>query len=144
MLEDWFVAAPTLTRLRSGPTGPFVEGFAQFLRAAGYVRGSVLRYLRAAAHLGTWMHAHSVVTAMLDERTLEAFTAHLPGCACLRRNRGIYRDARAGVRLFLAHLRDRGMAPPAQRSCALPDVVEQFEHWMRSHRGVTASTLRIY
>ena len=143
MVERYFEAPYALARLRPGPTGPFLGGFASRLREAGYARRTARGHLRAAAHLGVWMQAGGVTLAAVNERTVAAFTAHLPACACLRRNRGVYRDARAGARAFLAHLRDQGVVllpPPA--TSGLPEIVEHFQDWMLRHRGVTVSTLR--
>lgn len=144
-MKIYFKAAYAVARTRPGPTGPFLDGFTDSLRAAGYADRTACGHLRAAAHLGVWMQAEDVALAAVDDRALDAFTAHLSGCTCVRSNRGVYRDARAGARVFLAHLRDLGVVPlappPGDR---LPAVVEQFQHWMLRHRGVMASTLRPY
>jgi len=146
MLEKYFEAAPTLARLRLGPTGPFLDGFAAVLDGAGYARWTARGYLRAAAHLGTWMGAVGLDVAELRDEALSRFAAHLLDCTCLRRNKGGYRDAVVGARLFVGHLADRGVLPrapqPAQQT--IPDAVARFEHWMLHHRGVTQSTLEAY
>jgi|LGVF01.1.fsa_nt_gb hypothetical protein len=36
MLTIYFTDSQTLERLSSGPAGPHLEGFAEFLRAQGY------------------------------------------------------------------------------------------------------------
>ena len=146
MLENYFEAAATLTRLRSGPPGPFIDGFAASLHEAGYRRWTARGYLRAAAHLGVWMQRKRVIIRALDEGSLRDFANHLPRCKCLRRNSGVYCDAVAGNRLFLGFLRDQGILPQPPRTVevTVPEVVAQFEQWMRHHRGVTASTLVTY
>lgn len=146
MLDKYFEDASTLARLRSGPTGPFVDGFAGALQASGYARWTARGYLRAATHLGTWMQAAGLDIGDLGDIALSDFAAHLPTCKCLRRNKGIYSDAVAGARLFIDHLADRAglprVQPPATKT--IPEPVERFEHWMLNHRGVTASTLTTY
>ena len=146
MLEKYFEAAATLARLRSGPTGPFINGFANSLSEAGYSRWTSRGYLRAAAHLGAWMAREGIGVATLGEEALEDFARHLPHCSCLRRNRGIYGDAVAGARLFIEHLRNQGILPPAPEPDAdpVPEIIISFERWMRDHRGVTTSTLLAY
>ena len=125
MVKRYFAAPYALACLRPGPTGPFLNSFAASLCADGYARRTARGHLRAAAHLGVWMQAEGLALATLDEHTFDAFTAHLPACACLRNNRGVYRDVRAGARVFLAHLRDQGVVPPqAAAGSALPDLVE--------------------
>lgn len=145
-METYFRARYAVARSRPGPTGPFLDGFTDSLRAQGYADRTTCGHLRAAAHLGLWMEAEDVALAALDDRVLDAFTAHLSVCMCVRGNRGVYRDARAGARVFLAHLRDQEVVPlaPPPPGDRLPAVVVQFQHWMLRHRGVTASTLRPY
>ena len=52
MLEEYFSAPKTLRRLRTGPSGSYIDGFADALKRAGYSKASAIRYLRNAAHLG--------------------------------------------------------------------------------------------
>jgi len=51
MLETYFIAPKTLARLRAGPSGSYIDGFAATLKQDSYSRPSAIRYLRAAAHL---------------------------------------------------------------------------------------------
>ena len=51
MLETYF-SAKLLVHLRSGPSGPYLDGFAAVLEQQGYSADTAVRYLRAAAHLG--------------------------------------------------------------------------------------------
>jgi len=52
MLENFFCAPKTLRRLRTGLSGPYIDGFAAELSLAGYSGSTAIRYLRAAAHFG--------------------------------------------------------------------------------------------
>jgi hypothetical protein len=52
MLETYFSASKMLGHLRSGPRGPYLDGFAAALERQGYSPATAARYLRAAAHLG--------------------------------------------------------------------------------------------
>lgn len=50
---DIYVSAPKmLGHLRTGPSGPYLDGFAAVLDRQGYSVGTSVRYLRAAVHLG--------------------------------------------------------------------------------------------
>jgi hypothetical protein len=46
MLETYLVAPKTLNRLRSGPSGVYIDGFADVLERDGYSAASAVRYLR--------------------------------------------------------------------------------------------------
>jgi hypothetical protein len=55
MLEEYFSAPKTLRRLRTGPSAPYIDGFAAMLQENGYSVASAVRYLRAAVHLGHFL-----------------------------------------------------------------------------------------
>jgi len=60
MLEKYFSATKTLRRLRTGPSGPYIDGFADALESASYSKASAIRYLRNAAHLANLQTASTV------------------------------------------------------------------------------------
>ena len=146
MLESYFKLNHTLQRLRAEPTGRYMDDFANALHTKGYGIWAAQAYLRAAAHLGTWMNRRSFAVPQLNEDLIAGFARHLPSCHCLGQNRGIYDDAVIGARHFLDHLRDNGVVPasaPPEKP-RLPTILDGFERWMRHHRGVTESTLTPY
>ncbi len=144
MMETYFKAPYAVARSRPGPTGPFLDGFADSLRTRGYADRTTRGHLRAAAHLGVWMKAEDVALAALDDRALDAFAAHLSVCTCVRGNRGVYREARAGARVFLAHLR-RGRPEretgAAQGRRATHAPARQVPSPGRAHRGPTGAPI---
>ena len=84
MLDSYFCAPKTLGRLRSGQSALYIEGFADSLGRDGYAPASAVRYLRAAAHFGCFVHLKGVTWADVDAGTLEAFGRHFPRCRCPR------------------------------------------------------------
>ena len=58
MLTIHFKSPFTLERLRPGPSGPYLDGFAYKLHLGGDSQGAAQRFLRAAAHLGVWGQAN--------------------------------------------------------------------------------------
>lgn len=46
MLEKYFSAPKTLARLRWGPSGPYIDGFAEVLERDSYSQLTAVRYLR--------------------------------------------------------------------------------------------------
>jgi site-specific recombinase XerD len=148
MLEQYFKAQYALVHARPGLVGPFLGGFAEFLEFEGFTPLTVGRYLRAAAHLGAWMESKDISIPDLDDTAIGGFIQHLAGCTCVKA-RGHHsvknRNARAGAWKFLAHLRRRGVVPPNPPSDVdLPDLMEEFQHWMLFQRGVAASTMAQY
>src|SRR5262249_53376213 len=73
MLEQYFSAPKTLRRLRLGPSGLYIDGFAGALAADGYSYSNAVRYLRIAAHLGQYQQKHGAALAALTPATLVAF-----------------------------------------------------------------------
>jgi len=79
MLETFFSAPKTLRRLRSGITGPHIDGFADDLERDGYTPSSAVRYIRAAAHLGCFVQRRGCVVA--DGRSQREARGHRGDCS---------------------------------------------------------------
>ena len=88
MLETYFVAPKTLRRLRTGPSGPYIDGFASSLEQDGFSYACALRYLRAAAHLGHFLHQQGRTLTETDSSTAVAFFHHFASCHCPHSNGG--------------------------------------------------------
>jgi hypothetical protein len=144
MLEMYFSAAKMLGHLRSGPSGPYLDGFAAALEEQGYGPETAVRYLRAAAHIGHVMAEQGVGLTDVD---LAAFGEHLRTCRCPRAKGGrrnhhtIY-----GARLFRRHLVELGVCRSAAvgAASAEPQLVADFKTWLRKHRGASDPTVRLY
>ncbi len=148
MLDSYFCAPKTLGRLRSGPSALYIEGFADSLGRDGYAPASAVRYLRAAAHFGCFVHLKGVTWADVDASTLEAFGRHFPRCRCPRSNGGATGyHAGFGAKLFYRHLVGLGAckAPVvADDEHAEPALVVAFRDWLHVRRGASDPTLKHY
>jgi len=148
MLDSYFCAPKTLRRLRAGPSAPYIDGFADSLERDGYAHASAVRYLRAAAHLGWFVHLEGGAWAGVDAGTLEAFGRHFSRCRCPRSNGGASGyHARFGAKLFHRHLVRLGVCNGpvvADAEHAEPAMVSAFRDWLRVHRGASEPTLRQY
>jgi site-specific recombinase XerD len=145
MLETYFSAPKMLAHLRNGPSGSYMDGFAQSLERSGYRPAIAVRYLRAAAHLGHLVHDQDGTLADID---LSAFREHLRTCRCPR-SKGGRRNHHTtfGAKHFRSFLQQIGVhranATPAIQS-AEPALVVSFQHWLRKHRGAAEPTVRQY
>lgn len=147
MLERHFAAPKILRRLRTGLSGAYIDGFADELDAGGYAHASVVRYVRAAAHLGVFIKRSGQSLADLDESVLRAFVGHLPQCRCRDSNGGkTGYHARFGVRLFHLYLQRRCVCSNSSERphVAEPALITDFREWFQMHRGVQPPTLRLY
>jgi site-specific recombinase XerD len=144
MLETYFSASKMLGHLRSGPSGPYLDGFAAALERQGYRPATAVRYLRAAAHIG---HVMAERGASLGEIDLASFSQHLRTCRCARA-RGGRRNHHTvfGSRLFRRHLVEIGVCRPASATTAPaePQLVADFKAWLRRHRGAADPTIKLY
>jgi site-specific recombinase XerD len=147
MLEKYFSAPKTLRRLRGGISGPYVDAFADDLNRDGYAPASAVRYIRAAAHLGSFVQRRGGVLTDIDVNILDSFSRHLRRCRCPHFSRGkISYHAHFGVKLFRHHLVERGIckSQPVQEPPFAPALVTAFCDWFRTHRGVKEPTLQHY
>jgi site-specific recombinase XerD len=148
MLENFFSAPKTLCRLRSGPSGPYIDGFAAELSRTGYSGLTAVRYLRAASHLGFFVQRTRAGLEAVDATTLKAFTGHFARCRC-RQSRGDttgYHDS-FGAKLFHGHLCQLGICRGSEVGVAHveePALVTAFRSWLQAHRGASKSTVRLY
>jgi site-specific recombinase XerD len=148
MLDTYLVAPKTLRRLRSGPSGVFIDDFADALERDGYSAASVIRYLRAADHLGRFMLAQGRTLADTAPETPKIFFRHLPGCTCPEANGGkINHHVYFGAKRFREYLIEIGVCQDNKPSIAQirePAIVGGFRRWLQKHRGAKAPTIRLY
>ena len=132
MLETYFSASKMLGHLRSGPSGPYLDGFAAALERQGYSPATAVRYLRAAAHLG---HVMAEPGAGLSNIDLAAFSEHLRTCRCPRSVGGRRNHHTIfGARLFRRHLVEIGVCRAAAGARSLPS-----RSWSRASKRGCAS-----
>jgi len=148
MLETYFSAPKTLERLRTGPSAPYIDGFAAWLEETGYSPASAVRYLRAAAHLGHFLDTRGMTFAEIDAKISEIFRRHLPSCRCPLSNGGkINHHTYFGVKCFHQHLVQLGVCPSDPALTAKPDepmFLSGFRHWLEVHRGAAQPTIKQY
>ena len=147
MLTIYFQSPFTLERLRSGPSGPYLDGFAHKLHLAGYSQGAGQRLLRAAAHLGVWGQANDNPIKSFNKDTLVSFRHHLSSCCCPRSNGGRGPNVFFGAKRFFEYLHRIGVVPPIgdkDTDSVSPQLITSFFDWLQQHRGTSQSTCRIY
>ena len=145
MLEFYIESDLKLRCLRQCPVGEHLDGFARWLRSAGYKRRPAQLALRGAAHLGFWASKRGVPIERFDEGIINVFSRHVSTCVCAHAFQGRYAYHAAAARRFIEHLRTVGIVPSVVvEPERVTTLVERFSDWMRQHRGVTQSTLTQY
>jgi len=148
MLDNYFCAPKTLRRLRTGLSGPYIDSFANSLEGERYAPASAVRYLRAAAHFGWFVHRKGGALVNADACTLATFGRHFPRCRCPESNGGTTGyHAAFGAKLFLQHLIQIGVCQThvvVDTHGSESALVIAFRDWLRVQRGASAPTLRQY
>jgi site-specific recombinase XerD len=148
MIEKYFSCPRTLRSMRAGLCGIHIDGFSSTLEKRGYANATAIRYLRAVAHLGSFLQRKSRLLEDVDWRLLDAFGRHFSRCHCSRYNaRKTGYHARFGVKLFYRYLVQQGVCqglPTVDVANDLPALVIAFRDWLHIHRGATQPTLRLY
>ena len=146
MLSKFYDSAARIHALRSGPAGTLLDGFAQALSDAGFAEITARRHLRAAEHLTCWADRAGTPVSSLSEQSLDRFDRHLRRCRCLHFGHADRLNVLHGARMFLTHLREKGVisAPVVECSVHDPGLLMAFRQWMRQQRGTCESTLYNY
>jgi site-specific recombinase XerD len=139
MIETLFEAPYCLRRHREGLFGPHVDAFAAWLAARGYTADTIRALVCAARTFSEWLDGRSHELEDVDDRLAAHFVKK---AACAESHR---KTLRQSVQHVLTFLRAEGVVAPAPEVPAPgPEVVVQFEAWMREHRGVQRSTVGLY
>jgi site-specific recombinase XerD len=146
MLTKFFESPTRIRELQRGPTGPWLESFADELAQVGYAETTARRHIRAAEHFIHWTSRQRLAVDHWVEASGESFVRHLDRCRCPHYGHTHRLDLQNGVRLFLGHLRNVGViaVPVAEPQTQEPLLLTAFHQWMRQQRGTTDATLYNY
>ena len=146
MLANFFESPVRIRELCGGPFGPSLEGFAQQLCRAGYAKITARRHIRAAEHFIYWTDRKDIAVATLNQSSVDRFGRHLHRCRCPGYGHTPLIHLQNGARLFLAYLRDGGVATAsvARQTTQESVLLTAFRQWMRQQRGTCDATLYNY
>jgi site-specific recombinase XerD len=141
MLDQFFDSPFRIQTLRSGPSGPLLEDFAQKLASAGYAQISARRHIRAAEHLIYWADEEGIPPASVNGQIVPRFNDHLNRCRCpgFAHATGTRHVLLCGVRLFVRYLCGGGVDISCASESATQDpaLFVAFREWMREQRGTS-------
>jgi site-specific recombinase XerD len=130
--------------IRSADFQSLVDEYEQRLERSGYNQKGVRFHLHAVVHFGVWLELEARELREIDEETLQSFERHRLTCTCPEASRNRAREVLSGVRRFLEHLRQRGVAQSVEARPQPVRLVEDFLQWMKVHRGVVETTATSY
>jgi site-specific recombinase XerD len=141
MIERFYSNPRILERLRSGPLGPYMDSVATQLFELGFTRqNSGAHQIQLLGELNRWLEKRGLGVGALDEERVQEFLDELQQGRWLR-------EAKAGWRLLLKHLRDRGIVPVRRVEvdetpcCRLE---REFARYLVEQRGLSQKSVQLY
>lgn len=141
MLEHFFENPVTVQSMRSNLLGPHLDPFAALLDELGYTTATIQWQLWRLADFGRWLLAHECRLVELDDTRVAQFMDERLGQGRLCRGQP------AVIRHFIAHLREKGLSPPAhvQRESSPLDALKgRYERYLRLERGLSTACVVNY
>ena len=139
MIDRLYSASRTITRLRSGPLGAHMDGFAEELSAQGYPPSTLRPKIRWVGYLNQWLGDRQIDATDLNEERIAEFLA------CHRATHDIQNPDDVTFRQLLCYLRNAGLVPeavPKRRDRQLHPVLEEFAQYLAEERGLGATARR--
>jgi len=139
MIDSFYSAPRTLKRYRSGPLGPYLDGFASVLVERGYAWKTGRRYLVLLRELSEWLEGLGLSVEAVDEPRLAQFLAQ-----AVEGREYIQRGTASALGLLLRHLQDTGTLPvPVVEVEDTPRrrLEDGFVRYLVEERGLAHSTI---
>jgi hypothetical protein len=146
MLVTYFENTYTLNRLRSGPLGQYLDGFAQHLDEQGYAKSVARRMLNAGAHLEHFVKHKEIDLDLHNPTIIDDLRQHLATSNGTPPNKRTIEDIGHGAKQFLTYLYNTNCfnPPPKPQLAAEPELIKTFRFWLIQHRGLSRSTMYKY
>jgi site-specific recombinase XerD len=147
MLERYFKSTRARLKLRVGPLGPHLDGFAQHLHDQGYAHYSTRDTVRHAAHWSRYAHwlGKREASEMTPALATQFLNEHLPTCSCEQLNSGKFKQAGAALALVTAYLRRTGCLPPEPEPPTPPPdgiaaFLQRYDTYLQQIHGLADTT----
>jgi len=146
MLEEYFSDTLVLSSIRNSILQKSLENFVQYLMSRGHTPRMMKEYIRVAVHFIYWFENEGNSLPIAEEEIASRFYhEHLPVCCCPV-STNFRARVRAGVKHLFSVLRNDGHVLPVSEKSKTPIdiIIEEFEGYLKSVRGASASTCRQY
>ena len=146
MLESYFKRERTRVIYSEGPAGRYLDAFTHWLEQQGYRYDTIRHRLPGTAQFAAWAKSAGFDVQALTSTALIDFRDYLAEHGQLHYPCGTHSTRYIGAQHFLSFVQTTGIASnETVVPCdTLPAPLLEFEHWMRTQRGVTENTLKTY
>jgi site-specific recombinase XerD len=129
--------------LDPGSLAPWIDRFGAELADRRYSRLTISGYTDAARHFAAWVNSTSTPIQMVDADSLRRFADHRCECPGGRRWSRISTKYFRRAKRFYTFLQDIAVAPaPASPPSAPVDpLLDDYQRWLRIHRGLSERTI---
>jgi integrase/recombinase XerD len=143
MSNSTTLPASKIWYLDPGPLRLLVDQFTDHLVNLGYSALTVHGYGDAARHFAVWLRSSGVAIADVDGDTCAGFANHRCRCPGGRQSDRVSAKYARRAKRFVRFLSECGIVdrPVSPGPMPLEPRVEQFQDWLRRHRGIATHTI---
>ncbi|MGB5735497.1 MAG: site-specific integrase [Thiohalocapsa sp.] len=141
MLQEFFKQGDFLKRLQGNPLREHLDSFASALVEDAYAASTVRSKLLWVVELGWWLQDEQLTAEQLSEHMVDRFLVELRCLGRLQRGQG------SSTLKFVAYLQNQGVVAlpePVYDTSPLAELERQYEHYLRTERGLTTATVVNY
>ena len=138
MINKVYSSAKLITRLRSGPLGEHIDGFAETLYKEGYSLHVLKGKFQIVVMLGSWLSQQQIDIAAIDEQCIAEFLDH---CSRRRQLGNLYTGT---LDQLLTYLRKKGVLPAAVHVDVdtRQPIERNFSDYLAYERGLSAPVIK--
>lgn len=140
MLDKYYEKPTRLRQLRRGPLGPHLDDFAAELHRQGFKLSTGKHHLSLCAKFSTFAQIEGLAdVARIDDAFVQRFLDDLA-------TEGRFPEADCAVRLFLGHLRSKGIVArvPMEKQEPRDPLLNAYDAYLRDVKGLQPSTREGY
>ncbi|MEA3484158.1 MAG: site-specific integrase [Pseudomonadota bacterium] len=144
MLSTYFERKTTLSAFYHGPAGFYLDELTDWLSKHGFQQETIRRRIQGVVQFVDWIQVINLKLDNLTPATMIDYRQYLK-----RRGQLIYPSGNSTVRwlgaiCFFNFLIETEQLSIISTETILPELLQDFEQWMRAHRGVKQATLINY
>jgi len=140
MIEEFLKDPRTISRIREGLFGKYLDSFTAELREQGYATFTVRLQVRLIADFGRWLHLNKISLARITDMHAKKYLE--------QRKQRPRRDDKFAIKRFLHALRQAGAIAteslPAQTMTPAEKFTDEYSDYLKKERALAPSTIRQY